>query len=254
MQNFIRLFIWDPISTLVGAYKINKCIPKVFLPHEILWSISPIGVFPNEYSLNISRQCSKPFLFLKCPALRWSGECSNCFVRVTTSACYGHVMHTSLGARFSVAGQRFVVEFLWFFQTFRRCDVKSWTKPSWIAMEKQPAGLLAFLETRQKPGLSQKRGRLLRKCREKLTPEKLRWFCTSQRLKTCGIPRFLQMSHSQMIRSGDSLVAFFMTGFWPGALKTYFRVGRNDVPFTKSFGWGFLPKPSAPRPFFEGEF
>lgn len=111
MQNLIRLFIWDPISTLVGAYKIKKCIPKVFLPHEILWSISPIGVFPNEYSLNISRQRSKPFWFLKCPALRWSGECSNCFVRVATSACYGHVMHTSLGARFSVAGQRFVVEF-----------------------------------------------------------------------------------------------------------------------------------------------
>ena len=44
-------------------------------------------------------------------------------------------------------------------------------------------------------------------------PEKLRWFCTSQRLKTCGIPRFLQMSHSQMILSGDSLVAFFMTGY-----------------------------------------
>ena len=80
--------------------------------------------------------------------------------------------------------------------------------------EKQRAGLLAFLETRQKPGLSQKRGRLLRKCREKLTPEKLRWFCTSQRLKTCGIRRFLQMSQSQMIRSGDSLVAFFMT--WSG--------------------------------------
>eukprot|EP00434_Breviolum_minutum_P014660 symbB.v1.2.012927.t1/scaffold904.1/size155000/1 len=24
-----------------------------------------------------------------------AGECSNCFVRVATSACYGHVMHTS---------------------------------------------------------------------------------------------------------------------------------------------------------------
>lgn len=34
---------------------------------------------------------------------------------------------------FSVAGQRFVVDILWFFQTFRRCDVKSWTNPSWIA-------------------------------------------------------------------------------------------------------------------------
>lgn len=204
-----------------------------------LWSISQIyRYFQIKYSLNISRQSSKPFWFLKCPALRRSGECSNCFVRVATCACYGHVMHTSAGAQFSVAGQ----VCCWIFQTFRRCDV---IFHATIMDCMKNNGQVYSLFWKQDKTVT-KKGAFLRKCREKRSGDSvplrdwrhvefrdsfrcltLRWFC------------------------GNSLVAFY-DRIWPAVLKTYFMwVEMMNPP--KSFSWVSYQN-HRPRPFFKGDF